>query len=215
MRTVVITGATGGLGGALIDAFADKDWQVIGVGRKSGFENTRLSSYFSFDAGDLESARSFWRSFELTGDVCLVNNAGYFVGGRFLDQPESAAIDAINGSYLTAVHMTRGLMEVVPTATILNVVSHSAVRAHAGGSTYGAAKAAMAHFFASLQEENANGPYRITNVYPGPIDSAGSGDVKMIERGELAAFIETLASQTGSLWVKDCVVKPSPLPTRH
>jgi NADP-dependent 3-hydroxy acid dehydrogenase YdfG len=61
-KIAVITGASGGLGRALIKEFAGKGWQTIGTGRSEKPEDVpEGASYEQFDASDAAAAESFWQ----------------------------------------------------------------------------------------------------------------------------------------------------------
>lgn len=156
MKTAVVTGAGGVLGKALVQTFVHAGWRVVGTGRSPRPNDLPAAiDYVSFDASDLDECQSFWSSLTISpGEpLCLVNNAGGYASGPFLQQDPNAIMAMMESCYLTAVYMTRALMATANPARILNIVSTGALTPYAGGSTYGAAKAAMAHFFEALQLE--------------------------------------------------------------
>ena len=57
-RTALITGATGGLGGAVVERFAADGWSVLGVDKRVGDdrENVRFVEADLFDAEQVEHA---------------------------------------------------------------------------------------------------------------------------------------------------------------
>ncbi len=203
MRIAVITGASGRLGGALVSAFSSEHWEVTGTSRSGAGTHTVL------DPAILDQCREFWKTVDRTADVCLVNNAGNYYEGPFVEQPDDAAVESVRACYLTAVHMTKTLMEKFESARIINLVSDSALSPHAGNSTYGAAKAASAHFFGALQEEVTSADHQITNVFPGSIAPDANTLEGHMNPHELAAFVVSLANGGSSIYVKDITIEPT------
>jgi NADP-dependent 3-hydroxy acid dehydrogenase YdfG len=199
--------AGGMLGCALVQTFVDAGWRVVGTGRSPRPNDLPPAvNYVSFDASKLDECQSFWSSLAVSPDepLCLVNNAGGYASGPFLQQDPNAVMDMVESCYLTAVYMTRALMATAKPARILNVVSTGALTPHAGGSTYGAAKAAMAHFFEALQLEGSKSSYPITNLYPADINEDN------IKPGDLADLVESVASNNSSAHVASVTIQPTP-----
>src|SRR5262245_5954861 len=86
--TAVITGAAGGIGGALISAFRDAGYQTIGVDR-AGSEGVT-----SLDITDAEAVREFAANLD-TLDV-LINAAGVLRLRQEYDPTEFARVIDIN-----------------------------------------------------------------------------------------------------------------------
>lgn len=90
-KTVVITGASQGIGAGLVKTFLDKGWNVVGTSRRVTetrlFDSARRIELVDGDVADPETAeRVTQRAVEQFGSVdALVNNAGIFVTKPFLD----------------------------------------------------------------------------------------------------------------------------------
>jgi NAD(P)-dependent dehydrogenase (short-subunit alcohol dehydrogenase family) len=90
-KTVVITGASQGIGAGLVKTFLDKGWNVVGTSRRITetilFDRARRIELVDGDVADPETAeRVTQRALEQFGSVdALVNNAGIFVTKPFLD----------------------------------------------------------------------------------------------------------------------------------
>src|SRR5688572_11990481 len=139
MNTVVITGVSRGLGRITAEMFAEKGWQVLGVGRSDRPADLHQSiQYYQFDAADANACMEFWE--KITKDhqkIHLINNAGGYVHGRVTDVPPADFQDQMTGNYFTGVFMTQGLLRHVPKAKIVNIISSGALHTHAGQSAYG------------------------------------------------------------------------------
>ena len=214
-KNVVITGATRGLGLALVREFVCAGWQTTGVGRSARPEEYPEGADFErFDASDIHACRHFWekhvkRSEEGADGLALINNAGVYVPGGFLDPPAALFEESIRCNYLSAVNMTRTLFDIVTSARLVNIVSTSALQAKSTNSAYGSAKAGMAQFFRSLQQEFSPEQYRIINVYPGTIRTHGEGpDVDAIEPEDLSMFVRELLAAGPSFYVAEATLMP-------
>ncbi len=210
MKTVVITGASQGLGLHIAASFAANGWKVIGTGRSERpSELDSAVEYRQFSASSAADSAAFWESIKdgLQAEVCLVNNAGGYVSGGLLETSAEDFDKQMQSTYFSAVYMTRGLAGVVPKARIINVISTSALAAHANNSAYGAAKAAEMHFFQALQKEFETSKYQITNLYPSYIDSHGDNP-KAISATDLADFIVSQADSDASYYLPDVTLRP-------
>lgn len=211
-RVVVITGASRGLGLALATDFATHDWRVVGTGRSAqpAALLPKGVRYHQFDAADASACETFWQGVSTEypdAEICLVNNAGGYVGGSLTQAEPHDFMQQMQSCYFAAVYMTRSLAFAFPKARIINVISASALAAHKNTSAYGAAKAAEMHFFQALQQEFKPSAYQITNLYPSDIASHGPNSAA-IDVQELATFIRTQAELSGSYYLRDATLYP-------
>ncbi|WP_027687763.1 SDR family NAD(P)-dependent oxidoreductase [Rhizobium leguminosarum] len=90
-KTIVITGASQGIGAGLVKTFLDKGWNVVGTSRRiTGslpFENAHQIELVDGDVAHPETAeRVTKRALEKFGSIdALINNAGVFFTKPFLD----------------------------------------------------------------------------------------------------------------------------------
>ena len=111
MKTIVITGASSGIGKATAKHFAQQGWKVAATMRKpenetelGDMDNISLYQLDVTDQGSIDNAAAqILRDYE-TVDVVL-NNAGYGLAGPF----EAASVEQIRRQFDTNVF---GLMEV-------------------------------------------------------------------------------------------------------
>jgi len=211
-KLAVVTGASKGLGLMVAKEFAANGWQVVGTGRSERpADLPEAAAYEQFDASDAEACELFWK--KLAGEhpdaeVCLVNNAGAYVGGSLLETKAEDYHAQMHAIYFTSVYMTRGMALVVPKARVINIVSNSALTANVGESAYGAAKAAQMHFFQSLQEEYEPSKYQITNIYPSDIATHGPSP-DAIDPKDLAAFVRQQTENNSTYYLRDATIYPT------
>ncbi len=210
-KLAIITGASRGLGLALVQKFAASGWQVVGTGRSERPADLPAEvAYKQFDASNAAECEAFWQQLKADypeATVCLVNNAGSYVSGSLTETKSEDYLQQMQSCYFSSVYMTRGLALAFPQARIVNIISNSALAAHKSNSAYGAAKAAQMHFFQSLQEEFAPKKYQITNLYPSDIATHGDNP-EAISAADLASFVYQQAENTSTYYLRDVTVYP-------
>jgi NAD(P)-dependent dehydrogenase (short-subunit alcohol dehydrogenase family) len=213
-QLVVITGASRGLGLVLAQEFSQAEWQVIGTGRSERPAELPPSvQYKQFNAGEAPATQAFWQQVaqDYAGaSVCLVNNAGGYTAGYLIDLQPADFAEQMQSIYFTAVYMTQGLVQHLPAAKIINVVSNSALTPSKTDSAYGSAKAAERHFFQVLHKELDSKQYQVTNLYPSDI-ATSVPNPKAMHPDDLAAFIREQAENRRSYYLRDITVFPQTL----
>ena len=190
---------------------AESGWIAIGTGRSERpADLPEQIVYHQFDASDAAAGEAFWK--QLTADhpdaeVCLVNNAGGYVSGGLAKTDTEAYAQQMQSCYFSAVYMTRGLVQVVPKAKIINIVSSSALQPEKENVAYGAAKAAERYFFQALQDEFPASQYQITNLYPSYI-ATDAPDEKAMTAEDVAQFVRGQAESTTSFYLRDVTMYP-------
>ena len=183
-RTVVVTGGTGALGRALVQAFlaaGDRvvvPWIVEGerdeVSQlwRTALEEGRaqlVEADVADEAGAAELAR------HAAGVEVLVNAVGGFAGGTQLaDTPLELFDRMYRINVRSAVATTRALLPAMVkhrTGAIVNVASQAAIDTPGGLSAYSASKAALIALTRTLQNELADAGVRVHAVVPTTIDT--------------------------------------------
>lgn len=208
-KVAVVTGASRGLGVAIAQEFLARGFEVVGTGRseRPPSLDSRVE-YARFDAADAGACDAFWQQHASSfseASVCLVNNAGGYIGGSLMSSQADDFHKMIDSCFFAAAFMTRGLVQHIAQARIVNVISAVGLKPAKNNTAYGSAKAAERYFFQSLAAELDAGKYRITNVYPNTIATAGPAE-HAVAPVELAAFICDQAEQSGSFFLPEVTV---------
>lgn len=209
MKTVVISGASQGLGLVMANTFAQADWQTIATGRKPRPKQLRPNAkYVQLDSADTEAVTHFWRKLKAEvkdEPLALINNAGGYLGAKLIETKLADYQNQMNSIFFTSAFNTHQLILNFKRAKIFNIISASGVTPSKENSAYGAAKAAQQHFFQSLQKEFPPESYQICNIYPDKIATAGPDSTAM-DPLDLARFILELAQSARSFYLREVFV---------
>ena len=204
-KTVLITGAAGGIGRATVDLFSESGWRVIGVDRSvygDGFPNNGL--FIQADIAEpleLEAIFSQAQKFSESLDA-LVNNAAVQIAKPLLETSVEEW-DAVMVSNLRAVFLAMKLAFPLFKATgggaIVNVSSVHAVATSANIASYAASKGGMLALTRAMAIEFAPEGIRVNAILPGAVDTpmlhAGLSRGHVGE-GSLPERLENLANKT-------------------
>lgn len=194
-KTVLITGAGGGIGRACIQHFAEKGWRVIGVDRAdfgAGFPSN--GRFIKADISHPESAEQIFqqaRDFHPALDA-LVNNAALQIV-KPLMETSVEEWDAVMASNLRSVFLfvklAHPLMKAAGGGAIVNVSSVHAVQTSANIAAYAASKGGLLALTRAMAIEFAPDNIRVNAILPGAVDTpmlhagldrghAGHGDMR-------------------------------------
>lgn len=204
-RTMLITGAAGGIGRATVRLFAESGWCVIGVDRapfREPFPETGLFIQADIsEPEDLEAIFMQAKSFTDRLDA-LVNNAAVQIAKPLLETSVDEW-DEVMSSNLRSVFLgaklAYPLFKAAGGGAIVNVSSVHAVATSANISAYAASKGGLLALTRALAIEFAPDNIRVNSILPGAVDTpmlrAGLSRGHVGE-GSLMQRLENLASKT-------------------
>lgn len=178
--TVLVTGASSGIGAALAKQFANNDYDlVITARREMNLKELRDSlgtgndiEIIRCDLAEANGAQQLVEAIEAKGieiDI-LVNNAGIAASGKF-DQLDKAEIDNLMSlNILALTRLTRHYLPLMISkgnGRILNVASVAAFQPVPSMAIYAASKAFVLSLTESLSEELRGTGVSVTALCPG------------------------------------------------
>ena len=179
MKTILVTGATAGIGEASARKFASGGWRVIGTGRRGDRLRAladELGDAFlplEIDMRDLEAVRTLAELSAPWGDIdLLLNNAG-FAPPTTPETDWSIYEDAIATNVTGLVALTQALLPklIERRGAIVNLSSVAATYPYKGGSVYGGTKAFVRQFSLDLRCDLAGTGVRVTSIEPGMVET--------------------------------------------
>ena len=182
-KVAVITGGTKGIGRALIDAFAQRGFDIITCARNRNQLHTvvqevgeqypdvevltRVSDLSLRD--EVQDFISYVLSKRSHIEV-LINNTGVFLPGEISREPEGQLETMIHTNLYSAYYLTRGLLPSMMhdrRGHIFNICSIASIMPYANGGSYSISKYAMFGMTKVLREEMKPHGIRVTAVLPG------------------------------------------------
>jgi NAD(P)-dependent dehydrogenase (short-subunit alcohol dehydrogenase family) len=211
--TVLVTGATGGLGPAVVEAFLDDGWRVVATSRSGrppqalvGHDRLESVATDLFEPADVAEAVTVAAGDQGGAPLrALVNLVGgYAVGGRVHETPveqfERQLTLNLRPTYLVTQAVLPYLVEGGGGAVVC-VASRAALAPFAGASGYATAKAAVLAFAQTVAVEYRADGVRCNTVVPSVIDTPanradqpGADHSRWVPPGQVAAVIRFLCS---------------------
>lgn len=195
MKTVLITGASSGVGFATAQLLAKQGYQVLALGRDperlAQVDSLAGVTAISADITDREAMSAIAECYEV--DI-LVNNAGMMPPITSFDSADQTDIDhVISVNFSAQVALTKLFMQRMCAKRMGHIIFVSSTAAHApfaNIAAYGATKAAISSLSQSLRLELADYDVRVTELVAGRIQTALYADIlsdeardKMYEAG--------------------------------
>jgi len=203
--TVLITGASGGIGRATVQLFAQVGWRVIGVDR-SPYGDTFPQDGFFIEAdislgANLESI--FSQAHAHTGYLnALVNNAAVQIAKPII-QTSVEEWDAVMASNLRSVFLSAKLafplFKSAGGGAIVNVSSVHAVATSANIAAYAASKGGLLALTRAMAIEFAPNNIRVNAILPGAVDTPmlRAGLVREhVQGADIQSRLDNLAQKT-------------------
>ncbi len=224
---VAVTGASRGIGHAIVREFYKQGWDVITLAR-SPFSSVcpwaeGIVHHIKVDLSDpesvLEASQSLHGMLDGRGLSALVNNAGIspkiFGDQRMgaMDTPLSTMQDVMQVNLIAPLMLCQQMIDPLKAAkgAVVNVTSIAGIRVHPfAGAAYAMSKAALSALTRELAHELAPFGIRVNAVAPGEIETAilSAGTDKIVETQvpmkrlgrpeEVAEVVHFLASQQSS-----------------
>lgn len=228
MKTVVITGASRGIGFAIAEIFAQNGYNLLLTSRndinlykalellqtKYGGIEIRASA---FDLSIKEEAAAFgaWCLQHATPQI-LVNNAGSFEPGSIGDEADGILESQMATNLYSAYHVTRALLPAMKqdkSGHIFNICSIASLKAYPNGGSYSISKYALHGFSTNLREELKTHGIKVTSVFPGAVltdswEGFDNSAKRIMEAGDVAEMVYAASRLSFAACVEDVILRP-------
>ncbi|KXT79126.1 SDR family NAD(P)-dependent oxidoreductase [Streptococcus sp. DD13] len=180
MKTILITGASGGIAQAIVQRFPEDHLILIGRNLKKLedlYGKRPRTSLFEVDICDESAVQSFLDQVALHhGPIdILINNAGYGVYrdfDRFSSEDVRQMFEVNVFASMRFCRLLGARMKERKKGHIINIVSMSGHVSTAKSSVYSASKFAMIGFTDAIRLELAASGVKVTSINPGPVKTA-------------------------------------------
>lgn len=223
MKTILITGASDGIGKSIALKFSNLKYNLVLFGRdkdrlnevKASCEaNGAAAAVYAFDLTDSaarENAVSeVLKSYQIDA---LINNAGIWHNSLQLGELPGDKIQEVINTNLTAqMLLTKGFIEDMRNreTAIINIISSAGLQAKAGRTAYAASKFGMRGFTEALREETWNDPIRVGAVFQGGTNTqlfAKAGEKMPLEKytnpDDLADVVVFMLTRPRKIWLNE------------
>lgn len=226
--TVLITGASRGIGKAVAEIFAANGYDLLISSRNGAVLYKTMAelqtNYPSisikakeFDLSDKTQAMALgsW-CLEFAVPDILVNNAGLFEPGSVHNEPDGSLESQMAVNLFSAYHLTRSLLPKMMerrSGHIFNLCSIAALEAYDNGGAYSISKHAIHGFSRNLREEMKPYNIKVTSVFPGAAHTDSwsgfdNSNKRIMEAEDIAKMIFASTQLSPAACVEDIVIRP-------
>lgn len=224
MKTILITGASDGIGKSIAIKLSEQKDNLILFGRdeakleavKNACEAKGAKvEVYAFDLTDNDKRRSVVDEImnKQAVDV-LINNAGiWHKVGDITTLSEEKVTEIINTNLTSQILLTKQLLDQMRDRSgtaIVNIVSKSGLVAQAGQSAYTASKYGIKGFTDVLREDTKEEPVRVAGVYQAGTNTglfAKAGDDFPVEKftnpDDLADVVVFMLTRPSKIWLNE------------
>jgi NAD(P)-dependent dehydrogenase (short-subunit alcohol dehydrogenase family) len=212
-KTVVITGANGGLGSSVTNAFLASGAQVFGVSLKisdSDFPHPRFTAISAAISSAADAKRLIDGVVAKAGRIDgLAHLVGGFAGGKSVEETDDATLQRMLEMNLwSAFHLIRAVlphMRAQSSGRILAIGSKAAVEPAPMAGAYAASKAALVSLIRTMASANSAHGITANIVLPGTMDTPanraampGADPSKWVQPSQVASLLVHLFSDQAS-----------------
>ena len=212
-KVVLVTGANGGLGTYVTQAFLDVGAQVVGASLRIQQTDFKHANFVAM-AGDVSTGTGAKKlADQLVTQLgkldVVVHTVGGFAGGTSVADTDDEMFQRMLDLNLNSVfHIVRATVPVLRQSgdgRLIAIGSRAAVDPGAGVGAYSASKAAMVSLIKTVALENKDAGLRANVILPGTIDTPANRKAmpnadfsKWVRPSSIASLITWLASEAGN-----------------
>jgi 3-oxoacyl-[acyl-carrier protein] reductase len=174
--TVIVTGASRGIGRVVAERLHSIGYEVLGISTKNIRDKDYEPAPYSIeecDVSDIENVRSVYEKIKHKKIAGLVNCAGIFEAAPFELQPYERYKEVISVNLLGTMNMCSVFLKLMDTETHTPIINMSSIAAHIPNSNtaYTASKSGVEGFTSSLAKDLRKTKIRPNAICPGVINT--------------------------------------------
>ena len=228
-KKIIVTGATKGIGRAILERFAKEGFDVATCARSQG-DLEQLQADFKVKYPDCQliamkadlskkeetlafaqAIKAEWASVDV-----LINNTGTFIPGAIHDEADGALELMIETNLYSAYHLSRAVLPTMlaqKSSHIFNICSVASIKAYPNGGSYAISKFALLGFTKCLREELKDKSVKVTAVLPGATwsDSWAGADLpeeRLMPASDIADVIWGTYALSDVAVVEELIIRP-------
>ena len=230
VKTLVVTGATSGIGKEITKTFIKNKWHVIGLGRNKAtleYLKNKYCNNLSIYSCDIrkkeEVVRTFKDIFEKHKKIdILVNNAATFKRSNFTDcdfNDIDSIIDTnLKGTMYCTLEIVKHMINKEVNGRIINIASVASTHGIKKQSVYCASKYGLNGFAESLNQELIDHNISISTIFPGGVDTPlwnskneyPGGDVaNILKPKDITNLVDYISKLENRIILKNLTIFPS------
>jgi NAD(P)-dependent dehydrogenase (short-subunit alcohol dehydrogenase family) len=205
-KVILVTGAKGGLGTFVTEAFLAAGARVAGVSRsikQTDFVHPAFTAVAAeLSSGDAAAAVAREITERLGRIDVLAHVMGGFAGGQSVAETDDATFERmLDLNYRSAFYIARAVlpqMREQGSGRILAVASRQAVEPAAMVGAYSASKAALVALIRTIALENKDRCITANAILPGTMDTPSNPGPQFVKPAQVAAMLVHLASDAAA-----------------
>lgn len=229
-KTIIITGASRGIGFAIADELAGPDVHLILMAKdKKNLElihdacaaKGAATTLLSVDLSDLQNLKHQMEELKKTVkhvDV-LVNNAGLWFEDDFTKGDMDLWDMALDVNLKSQIHLTRHCVDLMQDSSVIIFMGSTAsAKAYKGGSNYCASKFGLLGFARSLFEDLREKGIKVCSILPGVVntdmhkDDPSFNHDQMIQPTDIAQLTRFIVSMPSNSCITEVSIQPQKNP---
>lgn len=219
---IVITGASDGIGEALVRKLSNSDKVMMLARNEAKLKAIAEETGALYIVCDVRKASDVKTAFDKIekdyGAVSvLINNAGVIVNGDLTETDDETIENVITTNTIGAIYVAKYALTSMKKAKkglVINIVSQAGVRTKATRSIYNASKWAMTGFTKAIEEEAAEYGVRVTGLYPATVqtklfEKAGLPiNSNAMTTDDMVAAVEYVMAQPEHMYIPHLEMRP-------
>lgn len=220
-KAAIVTGASSGIGAAIVTVLVEQGYEVFGIGRHfSGDEETIHFHPIVCDLRDTKELEGMIYRLRKQYTVhVLVNNAGVGYYGLHEELNPAKIKELVEVNLTVPMILTNLLLRDIKAhrGYVINISSVTALQSNPHGCAYGAAKAGLSSFSRSLFDEARKYGVRVltvqpdmtrTNLYRNADFSNDEAEEAVLEPQEVAEAVRYALTARDGMAITEITLKP-------